>query len=92
MNGKSLPDFIDELYCNPEMEIEYHSIRYSVSGYLDEDKEFVLQVDSIDNPSSEIFFVRKKTARECVEAFEGALLFDGKTIYQAESEITVLYG
>lgn len=55
MNGKTLPDFIDELYCNPEMEIEYHSARYSVSGYLDESKEFVLRVDSIENQSSEVF-------------------------------------
>lgn len=92
MNGKTLPDFIDELYCNPEMEIEYHSARYSVSGYLDESKEFVLRVDSIENQSSEVFFVRRKTARECVKAFEKAPLFDGKTIYEAESEITVLYG
>ena len=92
MNGKTLPDFIDELYCNPEIEIEYHSTRYSVSGYLDESKEFVLRVDSIENQSSEVFCVRGKTTRECVEAFEEAPLFDGKTIYEAESEITVLYG
>ena len=38
------------------------------------------------------FFVKKKAVRECVEAFEEETLFDGKTIYEAENEITVLYG
>ncbi len=92
MNGKTLSDFIDELYSNPEMEIKYHNTRFSVSGYRDESKEFILRVDSIENHSSEVFSVKKKTARECVGAFEEAPLFDGKTIYEAESEITVLYG
>ncbi len=92
MRGKTIAEFIDNLYYNPEMEIEYHGVRYLVSGYLDESKEFVLQVDSIENQSSEVFFVKEKTARECVEAFEKTALFDGKTIYEAEPEITVLYG
>ena len=30
--------------------------------------------------------------RECVEQFEKAKIFDGKTIYEAESEIVVLFG
>ena len=92
MIGKPISEFIDDLYCNPEMEMEYHGVRYLVSGYRAEDNEFVLQVDTIERQSSEAFFVKKKTVRECVEAFEEATLFDGKTIYEAENEITVLYG
>lgn len=33
-----------------------------------------------------------KDFRKCVEQFEIAKIFDGKTIYEAESEITVLFG
>lgn len=93
MKGKTISEFIDNLYSNPEMEIEYHGMHYFVSGYFDENNsEFVLQVDSIEQQSTEVFFVRGKTSNACAEAFEKAALFDGKTIYEAESEITVLYG
>ncbi len=92
MNGKTLSEFIDDLYYNPETEMEYHNICYSVSGYIDSNKEHVLQVDSIESKSTEVFFVKRKNAGECVKAFEEAKIFDGKTIYEAESEITVLYG
>ena len=92
MIGNPISEFIDDLYCNPEMEMEYHGVRYLVSGYRDADNEYVLQIDTIEPQSSAVFFVKKKTVRECVEAFEEATLFDGKTIYEAENEITVLYG
>ena len=92
MLGKKLSLFIDSLYVNPEMEFEYFNKRYLVSGYCDEDSEYVLQVDTVEPNSKTVFFSKKKTARECVEDFEQAKLFHGRTIYEAHNEITVLYG
>ena len=92
MQGKSLSEFIDSLYINPEMEIEYSNNKFLISGYKDDDNSYVLRVDTIATSSEQIFFAKNPDVQKCVDAFEIAKLFDGKTIYEVEDEITVLYG
>lgn len=92
MQGKSLSEFIDSLYINPEMEIEYKAKRFLVSGYIDDDNSSVLRIDTITASNEQIFFAKNATVQKCVEAFENAKLFDGRTIYEVHDEITVLYG
>lgn len=92
MQGKNLSLFIDSLYMNPEMEFEYRDKRYLISGYRNDNKEYVLRIDTIEVKSKTVFFSKMKTAHECVEHFEVAKIFDGRTIYEAHNEITVLYG
>ena len=91
MQGKKLSLFIDALYTNPEMEFMYSGKKYLVSGYREND-EYILQVDTIEETSQQMFFFKDSSTQKCVEAFEKAKLFDGKTIYEARDEITVLYG
>ena len=43
-------------------------------------------------PMSQKVQLLAKTLRECVEQFETKPIFDGLTIYNAESEIEVLFG
>lgn len=91
MVGKKLSAFMEALYHNPEIELEYMSIRYMISGYIEKDM-YVLRVDTID-PNAETIFISRSTQRQvCVEAFETAHMFAGKTIYEAEKDIVVLYG
>ena len=92
MQGKSLSEFIDSLYINPEMEIEYSNKKYLISGYRDDDNSYVLRVDTIAVSSKQIFFVKNSDVQKCVEAFETEKVFDDKTIYEIEDKITVLYG
>jgi len=92
MQGKKLSEFIDSLYSNPEMEIEYLNKKYLVSGYRTEDNEYVLQVDTIEANSEQVFYCKSIKIEICIEAFEKSQMFDGKTIYQVEQNITVLYG
>ena len=92
MQGKKLSDFIDSLYSNSEMEIEYNDKKYLVSGYRSDDNEYVLQVDTIETLSIQVFYCKSEKIEVCVELFEQSKIFDGKTIYEAEREITVLYG
>jgi len=92
MQGKTLSEFIDSLYINPEMEIEYSNNKFLISGYKDDDNSYVLRVDTIATSSEQIFFAKNSDVQKCVDAFETAKLFDGKTIYEVEDEITVLYG
>ena len=92
MQGKSLSEFIDSLYINPEMEIEYSNKKYLISGYRDDDNSYVLRVDTIAVSSKQILFVKNSDVQKCVEAFETEKFFDDKTIYEIEDKITVLYG
>ena len=91
MQGKKLNEFIDSLYFNPEMEFAFSNKRFLISGYY-ENNEYTLRIDSIETDSVNVFFVKCKNAQDCVNEFEKAKLFDGRTIYEAHDEITVLYG
>lgn len=92
MQGKKLSLFIDALYTNPEMEFVYKGKRYLASGYRDDNNEYILRIDTIEASSKQIFFFKDISPQKCVEAFEKAALFDGRTIYEVHDEIIVLYG
>ncbi len=92
MKGKHLDEFIDALYSNPEMELIYHGKRYLLSGYIECDGIYTLQLDTIERDSKELFLHKSASRQECVEKFESSKVFDGKTIYEAEQEILVEYG
>ena len=93
MLGNDLNEFIDDMYHNPEKEISYCGKRYMVTGYVDETSEFyTLEVYTIEKDCKELFKFTSKVRYECVEQFEVAKIFDGKTIYEAEKDIEVLFG
>ncbi|MCI1268770.1 MAG: hypothetical protein LKG21_02560 [Ruminococcus sp.] len=90
MNGKSISDFISDLYYNPEIEFVYQDMRYMVSGYM-ENNEYTLELFNISQDNC-LFKMTDVSRIKCIEAFEEALIFNGKTIYDVEKDITVLYG
>ena len=93
MKGNDLNEFIDDMYHNPEKEISYCGKRYMITGYVDETSEFyTLEVYTIEKDCKELFKFTSKVRYECVEQFEVAKIFDGKTIYEAEKDIEVLFG
>ena len=93
MLGNDLNEFIDDMYHNPEKEISYCGKRYMVTGYVDEKGElYTLEVYTIEKDCKELFKHTSKVRYECVEAFEKAKIFNGKTIYEAEKDIEVLFG
>lgn len=73
------------------MEIEHNNIRYMINGYID-GFDYILKVDTIEKNSKNIFLSSNPNREICVKQFEEAKIFLGKTIYEAEAEITVLYG
>lgn len=92
MIGKSLCEFIDTLYVNPEMEFTYQDKRYLISGYVESDGVYTLRLDTIEFVSQELFLCKSSSRQECVEKFECAKIFEGKDIYEVEKEIIVEYG
>ena len=93
MKGNTLNEFMDDLYSmgGPEKEFLY------------KDKRYFLQCEAVDNmiemvvfqcfgEQEYIFRCKGNDFAECVEQFEKAKIFDGKTIYEAEKDIEVLFG
>ena len=64
------------------MEIEYSNKKFLITVYRDDDSSYVLRVDTITTSNEQIFFAKNVDVQKCVDAFEVAKLFDGKTIYE----------
>lgn len=92
MKGKTLGQFIDDLYYNAEMEFLFNDKKYIISGWLNEDETYTVALSSIDENSQELFSCTSRSRQEVVETFEAAKIFDGRTIYDVEKNITVIYG
>lgn len=95
MKGNSLQEFVDDLLATggPEKEFVFRNKRYFLETvYHPEKEENELSVDEINVPEVKTHSFYGKTIRECVEKFEKAPIFDGLNIYEAESEIEVLFG
>ena len=96
MKGNTLTEFINDLLTmgGPEKEYEYRGKRYFMESQpykLDPTKvEFV--IFECFGEENYIFRCHGKNNADCVNEFEKAKLFDGRTIYEAHDEITVLYG
>ena len=101
MKGNDLNEFISDLYSNggPEKEFRYLNKYFIVQCDENHGQEnIILRFDEYKLQDDEAgdfvksFFFKGKTLAECVEAFEKAKIFDGKTIYEAEKDIEVLFG
>jgi hypothetical protein len=68
-----------------------------VQGYK-KDNKYILTVDywnrtdGLEPPHGYLLYAECDTAIERLRKFEEAKIFDNKTIYEVENEITVLYG
>lgn len=96
MKGNTLTEFMDDLLTmgGPEKEFLFRGRRYfmqaqSYEENLDETEFVIYECFGDENC---LFRCHGKDNEECVRQFEVAKIFDGMTIYEAESEITVEYG
>lgn len=92
MKGKTLSEFIDVLFMNPELELVYHNTKYLISGYTSEKSLYTISVDMLGINGHNVFEVTNTDRNECVAKFEEVKIFDGLTVYEAENDIEVLYG
>ena len=93
MKGNTINEFISDLFNNPEKEIVYHNSNYMVCGFVDKyENKYTLEVYTIAKKPTTLFTYTSSNRQECVGAFEDAKIFDGKTIYEAENDIEVLFG
>lgn len=92
MKGKTLRQFIDDLYYNAETEFIFNDKKYIVSSWLNEDDTYTVALYSIEENSQELFSCTSRSRQEVVETFEAAKIFGSRTIYDVEKNITVTYG
>ena len=55
MKGKTLRQFIDDLYYNAEMEFIFNGKKYIISGWLNEGDTYTVALYSIEENSQELF-------------------------------------
>ena len=95
MKGSTLAEFINDLRTmgGPEKEFTFRDKRYFLETVYHEetglDEMYIFEVSDTD-PIIARFF--GKDFNECTDKFEEAKTFDGKTIYDVEDEIEVLFG
>jgi len=93
MKGTTLSEFIDSLYWNCDKEIAFRGSIIMVEGWLNpENSTYTLRAYKCSEGYPELFSKTGSCRSVCVAAFEEAKIFDGLTIYEAEDEITELYG
>ena len=92
MKGKTLNQFMDDLYYNAEMEFVLNSKSYIISGWSNKDESYTIELWSIEENPQELFSFTSVSRQEVVEAFEVAKIFGNKTLYDVEKDITVIYG
>lgn len=91
MNGNTIDEFINSLYINCDKEFLFNNKRYMLQGWLNKDGTYTLRMNEISKESPVVFTVTNQDRSYCVQKFEDTPLFDGKTIYEVEKEITVEY-
>lgn len=96
MKGNTLAEFMDDLLTmgGPEKEYEYHGKNYFMEAqpYEPDTTQVEFVIFECFGDENFIFRCHGKSNAECVAQFEKAKLFDGRTIYEAHDEITVLFG
>ena len=92
MTGKDLWEFIDDLYCNAETEFVLDGQAYIVEGWRNADGTYTIELNAVGDSPRTLFSHTSTSRQEVVETFESAKVFGGKTIYDIEKDISVLYG
>lgn len=97
MIGMTITNFMDKIYCGDEIEFKIDETTYFVQGYKENDI-FFLTVDywdAVDGSEPEhdyLFSIKCSSPYERKKQFEMAHIFNGKTIYEIESKVCVVYG
>ncbi len=97
MNGMSIGSFMDKVYYGDEIEFIFNGTTYFLQGYMKGNK-YVLTVDywnktdGTEPKHDYLFEIECDSPEERMLRFEEAAVFMGKTIYDVEKNVTVLYG
>ncbi len=98
MIGLNMDEFYNALYYGADIDFKFGSFFYHINAGVEENGKYGITAYKFDKHPDEIptfydeiynSFNINKT--ECVDSFLSAKLFDGKSIYDIEQSIEVLY-
>lgn len=96
MKGNTLAEFVDDLLTmgGPEKEFLFRGKKYLIETqpFNDDPSLIELVIFECFGAENYIFRCHGKNYSELFEQFEKAPIFDGMNIYDAESEIEILFG
>ncbi len=93
----NVSEFVDNLYYGTEMYFIYSEKKYFIQGWvkdsihtlvLDYDYETEKYDPNDPNCNKYVWEYKSEDPAECVKAFLDAPLWDGKTFYEVEKEMT----
>lgn len=89
MNNGNPHDFIDHLYSGQDTVYLFRGVKYWSQGYRIEGRAvWRIEVFQYQPPSDGFLWENEsESVTECMEAFLAAPIFDGKSFWEAESEI-----
>ena len=93
MKGGSAQQFIDGLSMCMEQVFVYRGRTMCIQGWAEEDGRILFTLDQWEPWSDDwnIWRYRAATVDECLQAFLEAPLFDGRTFWEAEGEMELLF-
>ncbi len=100
MKGNTLGEFIDDILISggPEKEFTFRNKYYFLESSHQGNDYIELHIDEYDKQESDepryikTYNFKGKNLAECTHQFKTAKIFEGLNIYEAESEIEVLFG
>ena len=83
-------EFVDNLYYGSEMYFLFRGKKYFIQGWYKEPFHYLVltEEEDVDFLKGYIWEHFSKDSAECVKAFLDAKLWDGKTFYEVENEMT----
>lgn len=92
MRDRTPQEFVDDLTYGMEQTFSFRGRVYFVEGSVEPDGSWSAHMDQWEPEVRDFVWThRATTMADCVAAFLEARLFDGKTFWEAEGEMTSLY-
>ena len=89
MKNGNLSEFVDKLYYGEELEFEYNGKRYFLQGWTESGSSRMTLDEISEVPfESYVWECDRSSMRKCAEEFIKAPIWDGKTFFQIEADIT----
>ncbi len=92
MKGKTIKEFLETLSWGEEMEFIYNGETFFIQGVNNGKNDKEIQLFSCDKPGSIIYSLKCKSFETGIIQFQKDKILDGKTIYDLDDSIIVIYG
>ena len=86
MNG-DVRDFVDRIHYGDELVFMYRGQKFFLEGLFQDDNKFTTYLDRWELPGTDYIWVGKGDKTYPVQEFLMARLWDGRTFWEAESEM-----